>query len=267
MKTSAIITVYNRPGILTACLRALAVQSRPIDEVVVSDDGSNDLSVQQMQASFPEFAFPIIYVRQDDQGYRLAAARNNAIRQATGDYLISLDCDILLLPDTVEMHCRRARPGWFLAGNRAWVNRATTNIMVTQLFGARALEVAWETADRHHISKAHRQFVRNQWLRALGLARRHKPKLLGCHFSLFKEDAQRVNGFDEAFVGWGFEDIDFALRLHQAGLRGHSLIREARALHLWHPSANSKPIQLSESPNWSYFHRREVPTFCTKGLA
>ncbi len=43
-----------------------------------------------------------------------------------------------------------------------------------------------------------------------------------------------MNGFDEAFTGWGFEDSDFAIRLIRAGTR----IKDGRfavpVLHLWH---------------------------------
>ena len=266
MKTSVIITVYNRPEMLIACLRALALQSTPVAEAVVSDDGSNAVAVQRMKAAFSEFPFPVRYVWQEDKGYRLAAARNNAIRESSGDYLISLDCDILLLPDAVAIHLQQARRGVFLAANRALVNEEDTRILLNQPLSARVLDVAWDRADRSHLGRVHRQFVRNQWLRKIGLARRHKPKILGCHFSLFREDIERVNGFDEHYVGWGLEDDDFTLRLHQAGIRGQSLVLTARALHLWHPSSASGPGRPFESPNMDYFNRSDVPTYCRDGI-
>jgi len=266
MKTTVIITVYNRPAMLIACLRALALSTPRVDEVVVSDDGSSADNVCRMQAAFPDLPFPVRYVRQEDHGYRLAAARNNALRQATGDYIISLDCDILLMPDAVMAHTRMARRGWFLAANRACVGVVETEEALQQAIHSRLLDVLWENADRSRLRRAHRQFQRNVWLRRLGLAKRHKPKILGCHFSIFREDIERVNGFDEAYVGWGFEDDDFAMRLHKAGVRGRSLILEARALHLWHPSVASRVIEPSVSPNLAYFRRRDVPAFCVQGL-
>lgn len=266
MKISVIITVYNRPEMLIACLRALALQSVPVDEAVVSDDGSHAEAVRRMKAAFAEFPFLIRYVWQEDRGYRLAAARNNAIRQAGGDYLISLDCDILLLPDAVATHLGNARRGVFLAANRAWVGEADTRELLVQTISPRVLDMFWDRSNRRHLRPAHRQFIRNLWLRRLGLARRHKPKILGCHFSMFRDDMERVNGFDEHYVGWGLEDDDFALRLHQAGIRGRSLILKARALHLWHPAAASWPGHPQDSPNREYFNRRDVSTYCRQGL-
>jgi len=266
MKTSVIITVYNRPEMLIACLRALALQSVRPDEAVVSDDGSNPESVRRLQAAFGEMPFPVRYVRQDDLGYRLAAARNNAIRESSGEYLFSLDCDVLLMPDALEIHLQHARRGLFLAANRAWVGEQATRALFNKELTPRLLDVLWAGADRRHLRPAHRQFIRNLLLRKIGLARRHKPKILGCHFSLFREDIERVNGFDEHYVGWGLEDDDFALRLHQAGIRGHSLIKEARALHLWHPPAGPQSKSPLAGPNWEYFNRRNIPAYCAQGL-
>ncbi len=266
MKITVIVTVYNRPAMLIACLRALALSTQRVDEVVVSDDGSSEDNVRRMQSAFSDLPFPVRFVRQADEGYRLAAARNNALRLASGDYIISLDCDILLLPDAVMAHVKSARRGWFLAANRACVGAAETEEALQQAMHPRLLQVLWEDAERRHLSRVHRQFQRNAWLRRLGLAMRHKPKILGCHFSIFREDIERVNGFDEAYVGWGLEDDDFALRLHKAGVRGRSLILEAPALHLWHSSVASRAAELSASPNMAYFLRRDVPAFCVKGL-
>ena len=266
MKITVIITVYNRPEMLMAALQALGQNTRPIDEVIVSDDGSHAAAAAQMQQFFAQCPFPVHYVRQDDLGCRLAAARNNAIRAATGDYIISIDCDILLMPDAVMAHERLARRGWFLAGNRALLDEDLTKQALAQELHPRLLNILWENSDRRHLQRALRQFQRNTWLRRFGLAKRHKPKILGCHFSLFREDIERVNGFDEEFVGWGHEDDDFALRLHMAGIRAGTVIMQARALHLQHPSAAPAKTGGTPSANDLYFHRRKVEYFCRRGL-
>lgn len=267
MKLSVLITVYNRPEMLTACLRALACQASLPDEVVVSDDGSDAEAVQLMQASFGGVPFPVRWVSQPHEGYRLSSARNNAIRAATGDYLVSLDCDVLLLPEVLDVHRRQAAPRRFLVGNRAHLDAPTTRAILDGAVCSReSLEHAWRTADRTHLRKTHQQFMRNVWRRRIGLAARHKPKILGCHFSLFKADMERVNGFDEHFVGWGLEDDDFSLRLHQAGIKGHSVIPVARAMHLWHAPVPSYAEHPSDNPNWDYFNRADIPTACQCGL-
>ena len=61
MKTSILITVYNRPEALKSVLFSLARNTAHVDEVVVSDDGSCEESVNRMKAFFSEFPFPIQY--------------------------------------------------------------------------------------------------------------------------------------------------------------------------------------------------------------
>jgi predicted glycosyltransferase involved in capsule biosynthesis len=52
--------------------------------------------------------------------------------------------------------------------------------------------------------------------------------------SLSKADYVAVNGFDETFVGWGHEDADFVLRLHNAGLKRKNGFLATEVYHLWH---------------------------------
>ena len=91
MKVSVITTVYNRPEHFRLMLAALAAQSRRPDEVVVADDGSDADTVTAMRAHAESSPLECVFVRQEKDGYRLAAARNLAIRAATGDYLVFAD--------------------------------------------------------------------------------------------------------------------------------------------------------------------------------
>ena len=43
-----------------------------------------------------------------------------------------------------------------------------------------------------------------------------------------------MNGFDETFQGWGHEDADLVLRLHNAGLRRRNGFCATEVYHLWH---------------------------------
>jgi GT2 family glycosyltransferase len=76
-----------------------------------------------------------------------------------------------------------------------------------------------------------------------------------------------VNGFDERFVGWGYEDDDFARRLYKAGFEPRSVIATARAMHLWHPTlAPAAGGRHRDRPNRAYFRRWFVPARCKEGL-
>ena len=115
MKTTvtAIIPTYNRAAYLGECLDALAVQTRPVDEIIVWDDGSTDETaeiVRRRNAVF-ENARPagnatgplqsgagtIRYFRSGNGGK--SRALNQALKCARGDYIWICDDDDLALPD------------------------------------------------------------------------------------------------------------------------------------------------------------------------
>ena len=41
----------------------------------------------------------------------------------------------------------------------------------------------------------------------------------GCNLAIWRADFVRVNGYNEAFVGWGREDSELAVRLKNSGVR------------------------------------------------
>ena len=51
---------------------------------------------------------------------------------------------------------------------------------------------------------------------------------------VWRTDYEAVNGFDETFVGWGHEDADFVLRLHNAGVIRKNGFCSTEVYHLWH---------------------------------
>jgi len=56
-----------------------------------------------------------------------------------------------------------------------------------------------------------------------------------CNLGVWKSDFIRVNGFDELFEGWGFEDSDLVIRLIHAGVVRKEGRFAVPVLHLWHP--------------------------------
>jgi predicted glycosyltransferase involved in capsule biosynthesis len=73
----------------------------------------------------------------------------------------------------------------------------------------------------------------------LGFLRHIQPKkwqkAMTCNLGVWKSDFIRVNGFDELFEGWGFEDSDLVIRLIHAGIVRKEGRFAVPVLHLWHP--------------------------------
>jgi glycosyltransferase involved in cell wall biosynthesis len=93
---SVVIPVYNGARYLRAALESVFAQTYRSFEVIVVDDGSVDDSGKIAQ-SFPE----VHYIRQENQG--VAAARNNGIAVARGEFFAFLDQDDLWTPEKLRL--------------------------------------------------------------------------------------------------------------------------------------------------------------------
>ena len=98
MKLSVIIPCYNAGLYLAQAVSSIRKQqtSFPLTaEIIVIDDGSTDNCMERLQGS------DIIVLHQNHQG--ASAARNYGMKEATGDYLLFLDADDVLVNDAIEL--------------------------------------------------------------------------------------------------------------------------------------------------------------------
>src|SRR5258706_1971108 len=95
-KISAVIPTYNRSQVLKRAIESVIAQTRPVDEIVVVDDGSTDETASTVAA----FGDQVRYIHQHNQG--ISGARNTAIRAASGDWIALLDDDDEWLPEKVR---------------------------------------------------------------------------------------------------------------------------------------------------------------------
>jgi GT2 family glycosyltransferase len=93
---SVLITTYNSAHFLQKCLESLLQQDYGPLEVIIVDNASND-GTKDLIAS----AGPKIKVIYNDTNTGFAAAQNQAARLAKGDWLLSLNPDVVLSPDFV----------------------------------------------------------------------------------------------------------------------------------------------------------------------
>ena len=96
-RISVVIPVYQHADACLRCLASLAKQERLPDEVVVVDDGSTDGVEEKLQVVLGTYPFPLRFVRfAENKG--APAARNEGVRQTSGEYIIVLDADTELSP-------------------------------------------------------------------------------------------------------------------------------------------------------------------------
>lgn len=238
MPPLAVITsTYNRPDALAAALEGYAAQRDRDYLLVVADDGSTDETRRLIESFAARVPVPVRHVWHEDTGFALSAIRNRAVAACPeAEYLIFTDGDCIPAPTFVAGHRRLAEPGWFLAGQRLLLSEAFTRKVLNEGLPVQDWPLArWIAASLRGDC--------NRWLPLLALPdgawrRRQAGKLggiRGCNISLWRDDLVRINGFDEAYQGWGLEDSDLVVRLFHAGVRRKSARFAAPLFHLWHP--------------------------------
>jgi glycosyltransferase involved in cell wall biosynthesis len=95
-KISVVIPTYNRATLLLEAIESVRRQTRPVEEIMVVDDGSKDETERIMSIPSPG----IRYIRQPNGGP--AVARNTGLKNVTGDFVALLDSDDLWVPDRLE---------------------------------------------------------------------------------------------------------------------------------------------------------------------
>lgn len=183
---AVVITTYNHARFLEEAIQSCLRQSRPMDEIIVVDDGSTD-----NPASIVERHPGVRLIRQDNCG--LAAARNTGLAASRSDYITFLDADDRLLPNAIEAGVRMlvAHPDAVLAyGAHRFIN------------GSGAIE-----SDNHHVG-----LIEDPYLQLL-----RTGNFIAMHATVVyrRERLAAMGGFD---VSMRFcEDYELFLRIARRG--------------------------------------------------
>jgi len=95
VRVAAVVVAWNSAAWIPECLRALAVQTRPAEEVVVVDNASADGSVERARAGEAR-----VLALTANEGF--CAANNRGIAATTAPLVLLLNPDTALAPDFLE---------------------------------------------------------------------------------------------------------------------------------------------------------------------
>ncbi|MDH5300720.1 MAG: glycosyltransferase [Gammaproteobacteria bacterium] len=95
-KLSCIITCYNNAEYIASAIESVIKQSRIPDEIIIADDCSTDNSMNIIEGYAKNN--PIIRVLSQKENVGITRNRDNAIRQASGDFITTLDGDDIYYP-------------------------------------------------------------------------------------------------------------------------------------------------------------------------
>lgn len=111
MKVSLLIPVYKVEKHIEKCLRSIFNQTYDNIEYIFVDDKTPDNSInliKQISEEYPSRK-PMIKIIHHEANRGLSAARNTAIKHATGEYIMHVDSDDYLNCDAVEKTIKKAQ--------------------------------------------------------------------------------------------------------------------------------------------------------------
>lgn len=180
-KVSVIIPCYNQGLYVSEAVDSILAQTYQDLEIIIVNDGSTDEQTNTLLDAFSRDKTKVIVT--SNQG--LAAARNNGISAASGQYILPLDADDRIAPLYIEkaVQLLDSEPDTGIVYCRA------------MLFGA----------------------VESEWvLPAYSLEEMLKDNVIFCSALFRREDWEAVGGYDTGMI-YGWEDYDFWLSLIESG--------------------------------------------------
>ena len=105
VKVSILIPVYNVRTYILKCLNSVITQTyRGSIECILVDDCGNDDSCMLAESFIANFQGNVIFrIIHHKYNRGLAAARNTAVKAATGDFIFHLDSDDSIEPECIEL--------------------------------------------------------------------------------------------------------------------------------------------------------------------
>ncbi len=260
---SLIVNTYMKPRHLNLVLDSIERQEgvEGTFEVVISDDGSTDETATLVERRAATAPFRIGFTSRPHDGFRLARVRNDGARLALGKRLLFLDGDCMLPRNHVAVHLARCRQGVATGGDCGRLAESQSQTVDPTSLDPPAVRQLLPPSERTALNRRLRKW---RWYSFI----RHpsKPRLVGNNICIHRDDFERINGFDERFVGWGQEDDDISLRLRAAGVRLETVLDRTCSLHIWHPTDPTATARWRDGPNVHYFLRRGRLSCCRQGL-
>ena len=270
MKVSVIIPTYKDLVALELILDALKLQTYKNFEVVVAeDDNAEDTKAFLKQYSHLD----ISHVCHENIANRKTIIQNKAVAQATGEYLIFIDGDVIPYKNFIKNQVQIAAKKVVLSGRRVNLNKYISislrkknikAIVIEKFYWLFALYFIFDRNVRYEQGFSinptgwiYKKFIKN---------RVRNTEIIGCNFSCYKEDFVAINGFDEAYgesrIG---DDIDLTWRFKAAGYKLVSSINIANVFHLFHKKISVQK-DWTEERTMLKNNKEKSLFFCQDGL-
>ena len=262
MTSALIISTYNSPQVLSVIIDAISKQVQLPNEIIIAEDGNDIETLKIINFWKNKISLKFIHINQEDLGFRKALILNKAIQLAESDYIIQIDGDCIPHKYFIYDHINNANKGCYLYGTRVhikkdyvpkflWCYQNKNRKMIFSFFSP-------------NIKKRFRK-IRLPFLSKLYFKKEIiSQKFRGCNTSFWRQDFIDINGYDNDFIGWGREDSDLMIRMHNNGIMSKRLKFVGIVYHLDHDQKDETGILKNNSIQTDSIINKKIKT--TNGL-
>jgi GT2 family glycosyltransferase len=239
MKLSIVIICWNDLKVIANCLKSIFAETTNLEfEVIVSDNGSSDGSLDYIREHFPT-----VRIVENKANLGFAKGNNAGIRVAQGEYVLILNPDTVILDRALEKWVpfadRHPEAGAFgcrvLNPDGSFQNPARP-IPTVPGYLISALYLRW----LGRLSQAFLSDVYQGWD---GRSERTIGFQAGCCVMFRGELLNRLGGFDERFL-YHFEESDLCCRVWESG-SSIAFFPGAEIMHIGGQSVGRFPIRFA----------------------
>ena len=201
-KVSIVIVTYNNLEYTKLCLESIQKYTEyPNYEIILVDNASTDETIEFIGNI--KIKQNLVQVIRNNENLGFAAANNQGVKAASGEYIVFLNNDTVVTP------------GWLWGLYRHLIKNPEAGMVgsVTNSIGNEAkIDVDYtELKDVNY-------FAACRALEYFGLSFEIRMLALYCVI-ISRQLFERIGGLDERYQIGMFEDDDMAMKIHQAGLK------------------------------------------------
>ena len=239
MDVSVIIVNYNTKKLTMDCIRSvLQSKTRYAYEIILVDNASADGTADAVEA-----AFPAVKLIRNDRNAGFSKANNQGIRIAAGRYILLLNSDTVVEPETLErmVEYMDRHPEVGASGCKLVLPDGSLDEACKRGFPTpkAAFYYAFGFSKRHPHDPKYNQYK----LTHLHPDEIHEVDcLVGAFMLVRKEAIDEVGLLDEEFFMYG-EDIDWCYRIKQAGWK-IMYVPVTTVIHYKGASSRKKPFRI-----------------------
>lgn len=238
MKLSITIVNYNQKYFPRLCVEAIKKSKVDFDyEIIVCDNKSQDESIEYLRQAAAEGHIKLV-----EPGINLGygSGHNFAARKAKGQYILILNTDITVEPDTLQklVDYMEKNPEVGMAGPKLIYHNGEVQQSSRRHF--RFLDLIIKRTFLKHIGpfkKRYRKYIMADFDRN---SMQEVELLTGAFMIMPREVFEKIGGFDERYFLF-MEDFDLCRKVHKAGYK---------VVYYPHAQAVHYHKRLSEAPVW-----------------